>query len=215
MKNLLLLTMLGALTGTAAAGGGLTIVLDDFDSDPNDEAGGPRQVSAATVANPFGQPSDFFVDTAFNAGGTVGAAIFNSGIGVEQEGRIDWNNNGAGLNLDAAALGIVGFELDFLLVDQDFNLQIFLGTIDGGTATINAAIAAGGARTEFISLGDFNINAGFDASDVDSVRFVFNNRAESVASLDFVVTEFRAVVPAPGAMALLGLGGLVAVRRRR
>lgn len=215
MKNILLLTVLGTLTGTAAAGGGLTIVLDGFDSDPNDDAGGPRVISSAEVANPFGQSSNFFLDTAFNAGGAMGAAIFNSGIGVEQEGRIDWDNNGAGLNLDTAALGIVGFELDFLLVDQDFNIQIELGTNGGGTASIDAIIAAGGSRTESISLGDFNFGAGFDASDVDSVRITFNNRLDAVASLDFVVTEFRAVVPAPGSMALLGLGGLVAVRRRR
>lgn len=213
MKNILLLTMLGALTGTAAAGGGLTIVLDDFDSTPNDEAGGPRVISSTETANPFGQPSDFFVETGFSAGGATGAAIFNSGIGVEQEGQINWDNDGAGLNLDAAALGIVGFELDFLLVDQDFDLQIVLGTNDGGTATIDAMIAAGGSRTESISLGDFDFGAGFDAADVDSVTITFNSG--SVASLDFVVTEFRAVVPAPGAMALLGLGGLVAVRRRR
>jgi hypothetical protein len=215
MKHALLLTMIGAMAGAATAGTPLTIVLDGFDADPNDDAGGPRVVSSINVANPFGQSSDFFVDPAFTSGSVTGAAIFNSGIGVQQEGRIDWDNSGAGLNLDAAALGIVGFELDFLLVDQDFSIEVVLGTIDGGTASVNASILAGGTRTEFISLGDFTIGAGFDATDVDSVRITFNNRAESVASLDFVVTEFRAVVPAPGAMALLGLGGLMAVRRRR
>lgn len=214
MRNTALLTLLAGLTGTAMAGGGLTIVLDDFASEPNNQAGGPRSVSSTVFANPFNQPSTFAVDTGFSFDGINGAAVFNSGIGVEQEGTILWNNNGAGLGLDAASLGIVGFELDFLMIDLDFTYIIEVSSADGALSRFGS-FAAGGARTESLSFGDFDLFGNFDASAVDSVRIIFNVSDDPTASLDFILTEFRAVVPTPGSLALLGFGGLLAARRRR
>ncbi len=213
MRHLLLTTLLAGLTGVATAGGP-TIVLDDFDSDPNDEAGGPRSVSTLIVSNPFNQPATFQVDTAFSFDGIGGAAIFNSGIGVEQEGTILWDNDGAGLGLDVASLGIIGFELDFLMIDQDFTYIMEISSADGALSRF-ASFAAGGARTESIGLGDFDVFGSFDATAVQSVRITFNVSDAPTASLDFILTEFRAVVPTPGSLVLLGLGGLAAVRRRR
>jgi hypothetical protein len=213
MRHMLLMTLLAGCTGAATAGG-LTIVLDDFDSDPNDEAGGPRSVSSIVLSNPFNQPATFGVDTAFSFNGVNGAAIFNSGIGAEQEGTILWDNNGAGLGLDAASLGLVGFELDFLMVDLDFSYIIEVSSADGSLFEFGS-FAAGGERTESLSLTDFDASGNFDASAVDSIRIIFNVSDAPTASLDFILTEFRAVVPAPGSLALLGFGGLVAARRRR
>ncbi len=212
MPSRFALLLIASATATAAAGNA-TLILDDFDADPNDDAGGPRVLSTTITDNPFGQPSNFEVDTALMIGSDVGAAIFNSGIGVEQEARINWDNNGAGLSLDAAALGLIGFELDFAAIDLDFNYLFRMfdgsGEVVGGTGSF----AAGGSRTETIALSDFDLT-GFDASDVDRVEIAFNVRGDT-ASLDFILPEVRAVVPAPGALALLGLGGLAAIRRRR
>jgi MYXO-CTERM domain-containing protein len=208
-----LMTLIAGFAGAATAGG-LTIVLDDFDSDPNDEAGGPRAVSSIILSNPFNQPATFEVNTAFSFDGINGAAVFNSGIGVEQEGTILWDNNGAGLGLDAASLGLVGFELDFLMIDQDFTYIVEVSSASGALSTFGS-FTAGGARTESLSLGDFDVFGAFDASAVDSVRITFNVSDDPTASLDFILTEFRAVVPTPGSLALLGLGGLLAARRRR
>lgn len=213
MRNTLLSVGIAGLAGTAIAGVP-TIVLDDFASDPNDQAGGPRTVSSFIVSNPFGQPADFNVDTGFSFDGVNGAAIFNSGIGVEQEGRIVWDNDGSGLGLDAAALGVIGFELDFLMVDLDFSYIIELSSADG-SASRSGTFGAGGARTESLMLADFDAIGGFDASAVDSVSIIFNVSDDATASLDFILTEFRAVVPTPGTVALFGLGGLAAARRRR
>lgn len=204
---------LGAITSAAVAGSP-TLILDDFDADPNDDAGGPRAISTSILSNPFGQTANFDVDTALTFGGDTGAAIFNSGIGVEQEGTIRWDNDGAGLSLDAGALGLTGFELDFALIDQDFDYIIRLGDGSGNTLGASGSWTAGGARTESLALGDFSSSGSFDTSDVDSVEIVFNVRGDT-ASLDFILTEFRAVVPTPGSFALLGMGGLVAARRRR
>ena len=205
--------LLIATGSTAALAGNPTLILDDFDADPNDDAGGPRVLSTTIVDNPFGQPSDFAVDTGLTIGSDIGAVVFNSGIGVEQEGRINWDNNGAGLSLDAAALGLIGFEIDFAAIDLDFEylFRIFdgSGAVAGGTGTF----AAGGSRTESIALADLDLT-GLDVTDVDRVEIAFNVRGDT-ASLDFILTEFRAVVPAPGAAAMLGIGLLMSARRRR
>lgn len=212
MRNLFLIAAVAGLSAPALAGSA-TLILDDFDSEPNDEAGGPRQVWSTVLANPLGQASNFDVDTAFSAGGVNGAAFFNAGIGVKQEGTIAWNGGITGLNLDAVALGITGFELDFAAIDQDFDFVMRLFDGSGGTASAAGTFLAGGARTESLALSGFG-SASFDATEIDSIEIVFNVSG-STASLDFALTEFRAAIPAPGPLAMIGLGGLVAARRRR
>tara|TARA_R110000782_G_scaffold57258_18_gene119759 strand:+ start:57516 stop:58154 length:639 start_codon:yes stop_codon:yes gene_type:complete len=212
MRKSLMLLGLAGLAAPALAGAP-TLVLDDFDSDPNDEAGGPRQLSTTILGNPFGQAANFEVDTAFSGGGFNGALFFNAGIGVEQEAAINWNGGIAGLNFDAVAAGVTAFEFDFAAVDQDFTYIMRLFDGSGGSASISGSFLAGGMRTETLLLGDFSFSS-FDATDVDEIELILNVRG-STASLDFAMTEFRAVVPAPGAVALLGLAGLTVARRRR
>ncbi len=211
MRHTLLMTLLAGMTSAATAGG-LTIVIDDFDSDPNDAAGGPRSVSTQIFANPFNQAANFTVDTAFSFDGINGAAIFNSGIGVEQQATLLWDNNGAGLGLDAS--GLAGFELDFLLVDLDFSYIIEINSAEGSLFSMGS-FAAGAARTESLAIAGFESSGTFDASAIDSIRIIFNHSDDTTASLDFILTEVRAVVPTPGSAAVLGIGAIFAVRRRR
>ncbi len=218
LKHTYLALALGA--GLAHAGIANTLILDDFDSDPNDDLGGVASYSTIILSNPFSQGADFSLDTLMSTGGDTGALIFNSGIGVEQIGTIVYNNEGAGLDLDAAGLGVQGFELDFALVDIGFYAQLTLYTYDDmgnaiGSATQLIQISAGMDLMGEWTLADFSVADAFDASDVDEVRLTFNVRNFPTASLDFIATEFRAVVPPPGSAALLGLGGLMIARRGR
>ena len=218
MKHNYLALVLGA--GLAHAGIANTLILDDFDSDPNDDLGGVASYSTIILSNPFNQSADFSLDTLMSTGSDTGALIFNSGIGVEQLGTVVYNNEGAGLDLDAAGLGVQGFELDFALVDLNFFAQLTLFTYDDmgnaiGSATQLIQIGAGTDMTGEWSLADFSVADAFDASNVDEVRLTLNVRNFPTASLDFIATEFRAVVPPPGSVALLGLGGLVIARRGR
>ncbi|RMH25494.1 MAG: hypothetical protein D6692_11085 [Planctomycetota bacterium] len=218
MRHTILLGLLAATTGVATAGSP-TLILDDFDADPNDDAGGPRSLASQVFTDPFGLGGSFFVATASNLDSDIGAAVFASGTGVSQEGSITWDNDGAGLALDAASLGIVGFELDFYLVDQAFEGGIVLSSGDGSDANDSAVafftVSAGnGLQTISLDLGSLDIGAGFDASNVNLVRLYFNQGGETIG-LDFAVSEFRAVVPTPGSLALLAFGGLTAIRRRR
>jgi hypothetical protein len=219
-KTVLGVFTLIAVTGAAQAGIASSIVLDDFDSDPNTGAGGVGDYSTIIFNNPFNQGASFSLETGLNIGSDNGAVVFNSGIGVEQSGMISYSNSGAGLNLDAIALGIQGFEIDFAMVDLDFSAEIELFTFDDmgnriGSASQLMLISAGGDLTASWNLGDFSIADMFDAGDVDEVRLTFNIQNFPTASLDFIATEFRAIVPSPGAAALLGLGGMVMTRRKR
>lgn len=198
------------------------IVLDDFDNTPNDEAGGAREVSSVINFDPYGQPSSFDVISGFSFGDINGAVVFNSGIGVGQVGTINWDNNDAGLGLDASALEVDGFELDFLQIDQAFEIQIVLQTFGfnpDGQALLTTVIGPATALTTYsFAAGDFisNPGSGFSFDKVDSVSIIFNGGQNTAASLDFILTEFRATtIPSPASLGLLGLGGLVATRRRR
>jgi hypothetical protein len=217
MRSLELTTLL-AILAPAAIAGSSTLILDDFDADPNDDAGGPRELSLSTYADPFGQGGSFEVDTGYNFGGDAGAVIFNSGAGAELVGEIVWNNGGAGLNLDTTALGLQGFELDFQFVDQDFGVSIRLNTFEGsGTVYANYefVVSAGtDLQTVSVSLADFFVGGGFDPANVDQITLTLNPIRTGTPALNFIMTEFRATVPAP-ATATLALGCLALGRRRR
>ncbi|HCT44647.1 MAG: hypothetical protein CMJ35_14115 [Phycisphaerae bacterium] len=221
-RNAIGVLALVAITGAAQAGIASALILDDFDSDPNDDAGGPGVYSTVIFNNPFNQGSDFSLDTMLNSGSDVGALIFNSGIGVEQGASIVYDNAGAGLSLNPGAMGLTGFELDFLSVDQGFTMSIELGNNgDGpsglaGIATLEMFVPAGIGQTASFSWGDFIYSPNFDPADVDSITLSFNPEDGATASLDFIASEFRGViVPTPGAVAIMGIGGLLIVSRRR
>ncbi len=207
---------LAASCGLASAGVVSSSVLDDFDTDPNTGLAGPRTININMIDNPFNQPASFGVDTAFDIGTDQGALVFNSGIGVKQGASIVYNNSDAGLGFNGNAMGLAGFCIDFLEVDQNFILRFELGDGAGGLASYEAVVFAGINQTIEVSFGDFQASPGFDMNDIDSIALGFNNGDNSTASLDFIASEFRmSVVPTPGALALLGLGGLAASRRRR
>jgi hypothetical protein len=69
-----------------------------------------------------------------------------------------------------------------------------------------------GTGTQTLNFSTAIIDPGFDLSSVTgmSVQFSGISAGESAT-----ITNFTYVVPTPGAAALLGLGGLLAARRRR
>lgn len=221
MKKNFCKSAIGLMISAGIANAGVTLVLDDYDSDPNGDALGAGTLSSIVFNNPFSQGSDFTLDTMLNTGMDVGALVFNSGIGVEQGGSISYNSNGAGLNYNGVANGTQAFELDFAMVDQAFQANIVMTTYDDmgnavGDARWAILVNAGTNITATWSFADFIIiNGDFDAANIDDITLNLNLEEGATASLDFVATEFRAVVPAPGAVVLLSLGGLLISRRER
>jgi len=199
-------TGIALAAGLAHAGTPSSLILDDFDSIGGDDAAGTRLVMSS-IFDPLGQGGEFYVDNTFVSGSDTGALIFNSGFGAQQSGGLDYEPG----SLDLSAYNAI--ELDFLGADQSFDMWILLSDNGGDTAFGTFQIDAGGERTEIFEFTHF-IALSFDWSDIDTIEIEFNN-GDRVSSLDFIATELRATVPAPSTLAMLGLGGLVATRRRR
>lgn len=113
------------------------------------------------------------------------------------------------------------------LVDVMFDASAFDGSIDfGGTSGVTFGDLEG-SSTAFESTSDVSVLAQF--IDVGSVDLVANALGSSSGSgAGNLVTQFMTdaglsweieykfrVIPSPGSATLLGLGGLIAVRRRR
>ncbi len=215
------LSVMSACVGMCAAGSLAGVVFDTFDADPGSAGLGDREYGSSITSDPFGQGGNFTLDTAFASGADTGAMFFNSGIGAEQSAWISYSNAGSGLDLDAGSMGLTHFELDFLLADQDSFVTIVLSTYDEfgasiGETMLDVLVPAGAGTTASWAMADFTESFGsFDASNIDEISISFNGGQSPTASLDFVATEFRGVVPTPGTLALLGLGSICSIRRKR
>lgn len=217
MRNHFKLFLVATLFGGQAIAGPL--MLDDFDANPNDDALGARSSFESSVNDdPFGQGGTTVIDDAFSFGTDLGAMIMNSGIGARQSAYLNYNLDSG--PLDLSSNGVISF--DFLQVDQDFNIRILLIDELGGKAVASfLQVQAGGPRSVLFDVVNDSDFANLDLSVVEQVEILFNYAVRDdddqfihTASLDFVLGSIRAV-PAPNALALLGLGGLVAVKRRR
>ena len=219
MHRLLPRTSKGAITGTALAigllGSGSTalgdFVLDTFDG-PQGALGQDRTLMQTVHENPFNfvDPLDTFV----NEG--AGFYAFISDPAVLGTGYITYDNFVGG---SADLSTVTDLELDFATVDQDAPFSIEFVTLDDmggvlGTATAELAMMAGLNMTVSVAVSDFVISGAFDLANVGSVVLEFNPEVGGTPSLDFTLTEFRAI-PTPSALALLAISGLVARGSRR
>lgn len=201
--------------GSGQASAQNPILWDTFGSDPDIQWGGPGEYMSTIFSDPFMQGASFTLDTGFVSGDDEGAVIFNSGAGAVQSATISYSNIIGWFDYFTMAL-----EIDFLMVDQAFDIQLTLsdsGGHDGigGVAIGGVTVPAGEGFTASIYMADLSVSPGFDMFDVVHVSFQFNLPDSPTPSLDFVATEIRVIVPEPGASLLLGLGSLAMVRRCR
>jgi MYXO-CTERM domain-containing protein len=139
----------------------------------------------------------------FNNAGASGAVVkqANLGIGIVNSGdiiTISFAAKGEG------AIGGVAF-------------AEFFSEIDGGG--VSSSTLLGGAPlalTNEYQTFNFSIAAGPDVSGGVTLQFAAVTGADIGSVIVLFIDDVSvSVVPAPGAMAVMGLGGLLAVRRRR
>lgn len=195
---------------------------------------GMAVLAGAAAADYKGEPRDLLSGT--------GGGSWNGGFGerallvINVQGTQSWdgfgdlNNIIAQYNLGAGAhITGIGWDVELqTLVSPSWLSEIAVDFSNtGGTAGVSLAPGSGddfggndfyssGGVVDLIGLGlDFNL----DADGVLNVQFFegFDDFADTAEGLwkGGTLTIQYTIVPAPGAMALLGLGGLVATRRRR
>jgi hypothetical protein len=214
-----------------AAGNASGLTLDDFAGDEfiisvPDAPAGPftesllvsGDLDLLNVAAPFGDERTFTVTiggaqtgtNSLSILGVGGVLAFDTGINAGPgdatfdavyDDFIDVDVTDGGGN-DSFAIGIL---------DIDGTVE-FSVTLDDGTNSGTASASTSSTGTTFISLADAAF-AGVDLTSIDTITFSGSNatRASDVA-IDNIGFS---VVPEPTSFALLGLGGLMVMRRRR
>lgn len=152
-------------------------------------------------------------------------------VGNAQAESLDMGATLIELSLQATltlSLTAAGTELAEVIpvVNESFNASAFDGMIDfGGTSGVSFLELSGSASEsesintqsvldEFIDVASVSLDADATGSSFGSGAGNLITQFATEAGLDWEITYVYNVIPAPGALALLGLGGLVAGRRR-
>ncbi len=152
-------------------------------------------------------------------------------VGNAQAESLDMGATLIELSLQATltlSLTAAGTELAEVIpvVNESFNASAFDGAIDfGGTSGVSFLELSGSASEsesintqsvldEFIDVASVSLDADATGSSFGSGAGNLITQFATEAGLDWEITYVYNVIPAPGALALLGLGGLVAGRRR-
>ena len=211
MRNMMIVAGMTAAAGMAWAGPVATYTLSDLDASFTRMANTVNIASASETAGDFTRPDQ--VETAtFNAG-------FADSTSASYAMSINVSNKAGGFADGAGTF-------TFTDVDGDF----FTGSIDGTWSQGGfGAIFFTGALSN-VTFDSAAGNGTFDGTSGDSASIPFGGPFDgSIVQLTFNLggtffdTDFASsntlvsaqLIPTPGAMGLLGLGGIVATRRRR
>lgn len=230
MKTKYLFALSGGLAAASAANA--EVVLDNFtggvlDVSVRDAAGTTASVSS-TSPDILGGQRDTSYEIVSND--LLGALSLFVNIGVPEEFSafslemgpgnastvsLNYDGGGSGLDFDANGDSIESLRLDFFTIDLPVDVVVELTDGNGTVSSISRDLPASDGLTSFFALAQFEAaSPGFDRAEIDGVEITFNTEGEEDIDLALDTLTFDTVVPAPGTLALLGLGGLIAIRRR-
>ncbi len=215
--------------GFGGSGANVAFSYDDMQWTTGSASGGSGGFGGtpATVGINNGNGIDFFQIGRFGAAGNAydGSGGATDGIDYLDHQDFFFDICGQGLNVPPVALGLPGdrcYQLDVSNGDvlaalinligpeiADDISSISLNDIDGAQAA--GLMVAIGAVPVPVGTVNLDWNPGYEDVGLYNFELTFADSAGNVTVEAFCIN----VVPAPGAFALLGLGGLVAVRRRR
>ncbi len=203
---------IGALALAAIAGSANAGIVDPFTT---------AQTSGGAGATWLSIPSSLFAERQFqrfnNATATLGSGAWTMGANQfstpTQNGAsyLNYRQDSVGSTINLSAIASMSFDIT---VTGSVDLNWYLEDANGNNLIqAGALVSVSGTGTQTLNFSTATEAwPGFDLSAVTgmSVRFTGISAGESAT-----VTNFTYVVPTPGAAALLGLGGLLAARRRR
>lgn len=105
--------------------------------------------------------------------------------------------------------------MDFPVAAQSVSLDILSDNDSGVIASLNVIHSGGSTLMDVVGDGDFTTAIGMDLSAFSDVTRIelFGITDEFGLSIDNLI--FNVPIPAPGSLALFGIGSIAAVRRRR
>jgi hypothetical protein len=205
---------IGALALAAIAGSANAGIVDPF-------------TTAQTGGNPgtapwLNVPGSLFAERQLQRGNNAIASIGsgawtmgpNQSSGPTQNGisNLNYRQDDAGSTINLSAIASMSFNFN---VTGSVNLNWYLEDANNGLylSLAGALVSVSGTGTQTLNFSTAIIDLGFDLSSVTgmSVQFSGISAGESATVTNFTYT----LVPTPGAATLLGLGGLLAARRRR
>jgi len=181
--------------------------------------GAQRDYAVGAASNPFQSDLTVSVDPdvglVYSAGPGVGgfAAFQYDGSDDVEDDDLPFDPDG-GLSIDLS--GFDRIDVEFLFLDIPMGVTIELANVGKGGILASSELEqiVGDVAVPTVFSFDFDDFVGdVDLTDVNAITITYNSQEDAPAARDFVVRSVT-IVPAPGALALLGLGALT-IRRRR
>lgn len=182
--------------------------------------GGERDVRLTINSSTFGTGAEVHIGHLAHGGDTTS---FSVTAGVDATTILQYDGVDGTFARNPIGLGAVdltqggannSFVFDVLYSDQNAQIQIDLTGPGGATATMVAPVVTSaippGPTQIYVPFALFTPAGGFSFTNVGSIQV----RLDGPSAQDTVLGRI-AVVPEPSAMALLGLGALAIIRRRR
>ena len=202
---------LATVAGLASAAAARPAISTMFTGGNSGSAGGGVYYQIVVGANPI-QITGFDVNTTAVAGTALPFRVFTAAgthAGNEANpGAWTLQSTGSGIATGPNTPNPITLANSFVLAaNTSYGIAITLSSASGTPAPASNSYTNGNGTNQQFSNGDLTLNLG------TATNILFSGSAFSPRV--FNGTVYYNVIPAPGALALLGLGGLAAARRRR
>ena len=217
MKTSMLTASLFAIASSAQA---VTVFTDNFDNDTGGDGDGVGAFAMSWVEESVGTQvvgANAGVENGYSTSGDQ-SVFFNTGDGGDGSGG---QSRQAAIHIDTGYANANGtiYTLDYDLIYRSwtgpFAAELYVGDPTGGGTLLNSFIATNPPTIDNSSQANQHVYVGDGTVGNIFIRFHAQEPSAGFQQARLDTVSLDAVIPEPGSLALLGLGGLVMLRRRR
>ena len=207
---------IGALALAACAGAANAGIVDSFTTAGNSSGNGFGAPWVNIPGSLFNQRQVARFNSAGTGTASVASGAWNAFLpqynttGSPSSSVLTYRQDSSFSTIDLSGIASMSFDI---AVTGSVTLSWFIGDPNGFIIDFPGAVISAGSSTQTLNFSTANIDPGFDLSAVErmQIRISAASANSSISVTNFTYT----LVPTPGAVALLGMGGLLAARRRR
>ena len=207
---------IGALALAAIAGSANAGIVDSFTTAGNSSGNGFGAPWVNIPGSLFNQRQVARFNSAGTGTASVASGAWNAFLpqynttGSPSSSVLTYRQDSSFSTIDLSGIASMSFDI---AVTGSVTLSWFIGDPNGFIIDFPGAVISAGSSTQTLNFSTANIDPGFDLSAVErmQIRISAASANSSISVTNFTYT----LVPTPGAVAVLGLGGLLAARRRR